>query len=222
MKNRSFRIFALLLALITLLGLTGCGDDKSLVTFLNFGDQSFDSEYVNGKVCENDRFELNWDDSLKRVSFVDKQSGAVCTVLFDRYKKSLQITPEGKKLLGWTITTFETLQSMRSAVGTTDGRLHVFVVADDLTHFDDLFQFFNVGIGEVAEDVAADADFERYAKFEDVAQRRFVHQQRIDAPLHAAEQRRFAQHHAFLCARNDHAGHLEATQRFAQHWTPYA
>ena len=24
------------------------------------------------------------------------------TVLFDRYKKSLQITPEGKKLLGWT------------------------------------------------------------------------------------------------------------------------
>ena len=45
------------------------------------------------------------------------------TVLFDRYKKSLQITPEGKKLLGWTITTFETLQSMRSAVGTTDGRL---------------------------------------------------------------------------------------------------
>ena len=98
----------------------------------------------------------------------------------------------------------------------------VFVVADDLTHFDDLFQFLNVGIGEVAEDVAADADFERYAEFEDVAQRRFVHQQRIDAPLHAAEQRRFAQHHAFLCARNDHAGHLEATQRFAQHWTPYA
>ena len=45
------------------------------------------------------------------------------TVLFDRYKKSLQITPEGKKLLGWTITTFETLQSMRSAVGTSDGRL---------------------------------------------------------------------------------------------------
>lgn len=45
------------------------------------------------------------------------------TVLFDRYKKSLRITPEGKKLLGWTITTFEALQSMRSAVGTSDGRL---------------------------------------------------------------------------------------------------
>ena len=45
------------------------------------------------------------------------------TVLFDRYKKSLIITQEGKKLLGWTISTFETLQSMRSAVGTQDGRL---------------------------------------------------------------------------------------------------
>ena len=77
MKNRLFRIFALLVALITLLGLAGCGNDKSLVTFLNFGDQSFDSEYVNGKVCENDRFELYWDNSLKRVSFEDKQSGAV-------------------------------------------------------------------------------------------------------------------------------------------------
>lgn len=45
------------------------------------------------------------------------------TVLFDRYKKSLRITPEGKKLLGWTITTFEALQSMRSAVGTSEGHL---------------------------------------------------------------------------------------------------
>ena len=45
------------------------------------------------------------------------------TVLFDRYKKSLIITGEGKKLLGWTISTFETLQSMRSAVGSADGIL---------------------------------------------------------------------------------------------------
>ena len=45
------------------------------------------------------------------------------TVLFDRYKKRLQITPEGQKLLIWTISTFETLQSMRSAVGTSDGHL---------------------------------------------------------------------------------------------------
>ena len=93
----------------------------------------------------------------------------------------------------------------------------VFVVADDLTHLDDLLQLGDVGVGEVAEDVVADADFERHAEFEDVAERRFVHQQRIDAPFHAAEQRRLAQHHAFLGARDDHAGHLEAAQRFAQH-----
>lgn len=66
-----------MVALITLLGLAGCGNDKSLVTFLNFGDQSFDSSSVNGKVCENDRFGLYWDNSLKRVSFLDKKSGAV-------------------------------------------------------------------------------------------------------------------------------------------------
>lgn len=45
------------------------------------------------------------------------------TVLFDRYKKSLIITNEGRKLLGWTISTFETLQSMRSSVGSADGHL---------------------------------------------------------------------------------------------------
>lgn len=45
------------------------------------------------------------------------------TVLFDRYKKSLRITPEGTKLLDWAITTFEALQSMRSSVGSADGAL---------------------------------------------------------------------------------------------------
>lgn len=45
------------------------------------------------------------------------------TVLFDRYKKTLRITPEGKKLLEWTVYTFETLRGMRSEVGTVEGRL---------------------------------------------------------------------------------------------------
>ncbi|MDE7065877.1 MAG: LysR family transcriptional regulator [Desulfovibrionaceae bacterium] len=45
------------------------------------------------------------------------------TVLFDRYKKSLRITPEGAKLLDWAITTFEALQSMRSSVGSANGEL---------------------------------------------------------------------------------------------------
>ena len=48
---------------------------------------------------------------------------ALNTVLFDRYKKSLRITPEGTKLLDWAITTFEALQSMRASVGSADGEL---------------------------------------------------------------------------------------------------
>lgn len=45
------------------------------------------------------------------------------TVLFDRYKKSLIITSDGKRLLDWTITTFEALQGMRASVGTSDEHL---------------------------------------------------------------------------------------------------
>lgn len=45
------------------------------------------------------------------------------TILFDRYKKTLRITAEGKNLLAWTISTFETLQSMRASVGSTDDKL---------------------------------------------------------------------------------------------------
>lgn len=40
------------------------------------------------------------------------------TVLFDRYRKGMLITPEGRKLLDWTISTFETLKGLRSEVGT--------------------------------------------------------------------------------------------------------
>ncbi|MBD5539105.1 MAG: LysR family transcriptional regulator [Desulfovibrio sp.] len=48
---------------------------------------------------------------------------ALNTVLFDRYKKSLRITPEGTKLLDWAITTFEALQSMRASVGSAGGEI---------------------------------------------------------------------------------------------------
>lgn len=44
-------------------------------------------------------------------------------VLFDRYKRSMRITPEGKRLLDWTISTFETLRSLRSAVTNAAGEL---------------------------------------------------------------------------------------------------
>lgn len=45
------------------------------------------------------------------------------TVLFDRHKKTLRITQEGKELLGWAISTFETLKSLRSSVGNARGEL---------------------------------------------------------------------------------------------------
>lgn len=46
------------------------------------------------------------------------------TILFDRNKKSLRITSAGKDLLSWAISTFATLQEMRSKIGTTPGDLH--------------------------------------------------------------------------------------------------
>lgn len=44
-------------------------------------------------------------------------------ILFDRFKKGLKITPEGKNLLSWTVSTFETLQSMRAEVSNLQGEL---------------------------------------------------------------------------------------------------
>lgn len=44
-------------------------------------------------------------------------------VLFDRVKRSLRITDEGKKLLGWAISTFETLKSLRDSVSNAKGAL---------------------------------------------------------------------------------------------------
>ncbi|MCH5276860.1 MAG: LysR family transcriptional regulator [Desulfovibrionaceae bacterium] len=45
------------------------------------------------------------------------------TVLFDRSVKRLHITPEGERLLAWTISTFELLKGMRSDVGASSGIL---------------------------------------------------------------------------------------------------
>lgn len=44
-------------------------------------------------------------------------------ILFDRVRRSLRITEEGKKLLAWTISTFDTLKNLRSSVSNADGRL---------------------------------------------------------------------------------------------------
>lgn len=50
------------------------------------------------------------------------------TVLFDRYKKSLQITAEGERLLQWAISTFETLRGMRLDVAAPPGSLQGTVI----------------------------------------------------------------------------------------------
>lgn len=46
------------------------------------------------------------------------------TLLFDRRNKSLRITDAGKNLLAWTISTFATLEEMRSAIGNRAGEFH--------------------------------------------------------------------------------------------------
>ncbi len=45
------------------------------------------------------------------------------TVLFDRYMKRLRITPEGERLLTWTISTFELLRGMKSDISSPSGVL---------------------------------------------------------------------------------------------------
>lgn len=45
------------------------------------------------------------------------------TVLFDRDGRKLKITPEGEKLMTWTISTFEALRGMRSELSAQPGRL---------------------------------------------------------------------------------------------------
>lgn len=44
-------------------------------------------------------------------------------VLFDRYKRAMRITAEGKRLLEWTVSTFETLKGLRASVSNSEGYL---------------------------------------------------------------------------------------------------
>lgn len=44
-------------------------------------------------------------------------------ILFERFKRTMRITAEGRKLLAWTISTFETLKGMRSSVSNASGEL---------------------------------------------------------------------------------------------------
>ncbi len=77
MKKYLISFLCVLTALSMAACMTGCGkENKPLKTFLSYGDQYFDSDYsATGVVCENDNWQLKWDNVTKRVSFVEKATG---------------------------------------------------------------------------------------------------------------------------------------------------
>ncbi len=77
MKKYLISFLCVLMAFIMAVGMTGCSKENvSLTTFLSYADQYFDSDYsTSGIVCENDNWQLKWDNSKKRVSFFEKATG---------------------------------------------------------------------------------------------------------------------------------------------------
>jgi len=73
----SFLSVIIVISLIITVCFVGGGKEKiELQGFLSFSKQSFESTYdSSGVVCENDKWQLNWDDGTKRVSFTDKETG---------------------------------------------------------------------------------------------------------------------------------------------------
>lgn len=79
MKKYILSFLSLLMALTLAVSMAGCGNEATpLQTFLSYSEQSFDSDYTStGIVCENDNWQLVWDNVTKRVSFVEKATGYV-------------------------------------------------------------------------------------------------------------------------------------------------
>ncbi|MBP3390685.1 MAG: hypothetical protein J6L58_03250 [Clostridia bacterium] len=79
MKKYILSFLSLLMALSLAVSMAGCGKvSTTLETFLSYSEQSFDSDYTStGVVCENDNWQLVWDNVTKRVSFVEKATGYV-------------------------------------------------------------------------------------------------------------------------------------------------
>ena len=79
MKKYLISFLSVLMVIVMSLSMTGCGEEKTVLkTFLSYADQSFDSDISeSGVVIENDNWSLMWDESYKRVSFVEKNTGAV-------------------------------------------------------------------------------------------------------------------------------------------------
>ena len=77
MKKYLIGILSVLVIAATILLNFGGGKEKAvLIGFLNYAEQSFDGDFdTTGVVCENDKWELRWDNVTKRVSFLDKETG---------------------------------------------------------------------------------------------------------------------------------------------------
>lgn len=79
MKRYLIDFLSVLMVIIISLSMTGCGEEKTVLkTFLSYAEQSFDSDITeSGVICENSNWSLMWDNDNKRVSFVEKKTGAV-------------------------------------------------------------------------------------------------------------------------------------------------
>ena len=77
MKKCLISFLCILMAVIMAVSMTGCGEEKApLKGFLAYADQYFDSDVTSsGVICENDNWQLKWDNSKKRVSFFEKATG---------------------------------------------------------------------------------------------------------------------------------------------------
>jgi len=79
MKKYFIRFLSVLMAMLLAVCMTGCGKEKiALQSFLSYSQQNFESNFDSTEVvCENEKWQLKWDNSTKRVSFVDKETGYV-------------------------------------------------------------------------------------------------------------------------------------------------
>jgi len=79
MKKYLIRFLSVLMALSIAVLMAGCGKEKvQIKTFLTYSEQNFNSTFnTTGVVCENENWQLNWDNSTKRVSFTQKATGYV-------------------------------------------------------------------------------------------------------------------------------------------------
>lgn len=79
MKKYVLSFLSLLMALVLAVSMAGCGKaSMALETFLSYSEQSFESDYTStGIVCENDNWQLAWDNVTKRVSFIEKATGYI-------------------------------------------------------------------------------------------------------------------------------------------------